>query len=165
MMMNLFNDWLFWWRDDPIVSDPIVEDAASLSGIHSRSFHKGWGVSEFSRMLRDPTILTHVLRRRYGGPAIGFVMSRLAQDEAEVLTIAIQPNLRERGYSHRLLDTHIQALRRRHVEKLFLEVDAGNSAGRALYAKSGFKQTGQRKGYYQTPKGPSDALTMTRALA
>ncbi len=164
MLMNSFNSWLFWWRDDPVVGDSQIEDAGSIAGIHARSFHKGWGVSEFERMLTDRSIVTHVLRRRYGGPAIGFVMSRLAGDEAEVLTIAIQPNLRERGYSHRLLATHLQALRRLNVDKVHLEVDAGNVAGLSLYRKAGFAETGRRKGYYTTPNGPSDALTMSLAL-
>jgi [ribosomal protein S18]-alanine N-acetyltransferase len=46
------------------------------------------------------------------------------------------------------------------VKKLFLEVRVSNAAARALYAKSGFREIGVRRGYYPAHTGREDAVVL-----
>jgi ribosomal-protein-alanine N-acetyltransferase len=85
-------------------------------------------------------------------------MSRLAADEAEILTICIDPAHRGRGLGHLLLERHLAHLVRRGVATLFLEVEDNNAPALALYRAFHFAKVGERPGYYLKPDG-------TRALA
>ncbi|TQF76591.1 ribosomal-protein-alanine acetyltransferase, partial [Elioraea sp. Yellowstone] len=50
----------------------------------------------------------------------------------------------------------------RGAGRLFLEVAVGNAAARRLYGRLGFREVGQRRGYY--PDG-ADALVLALALS
>ena len=65
----------------------IARDAARLAQLHGASFHRGWGEGEFEVMLRERNTLVHRLKR--GRNVIGFAVSRMAADEAEILSIAV----------------------------------------------------------------------------
>jgi len=96
----------------------------------------------------------------------GFVLSRLVIDEAEILTIAVDPACRKYGVSRDLLREHLQQVELAGARMIFLEVDAENVAARALYAKFGFVKIGERPGYYRRASGPpATALIMRRDLA
>jgi ribosomal-protein-alanine N-acetyltransferase len=50
--------------------------------------------------------------------------------------------------------------------RMFLEVRAGNIAGRALYRRLGFAQIGQRRGYYaDADNRREDAIVMEKTLS
>jgi hypothetical protein len=63
------------------------------------SFHRGWGVKANStRCWRSRNTLAHRLRLEPQRP-IGFVISRIAADEAEILSVAVErPAQRGRGH-------------------------------------------------------------------
>ena len=95
----------------------------------------------------------------------GFVLSRIVLDEAEILTVAIAPEARGKGYSIPLLERHLDELSRRAVRNVYLEVEEGNYPALALYRRFGFEETGRREGYYQKADGTRvAALTMTLGL-
>ncbi len=56
---------------------------ARLAQLHGASFHRGWGEAEFETMLTERNTLVH--RLRMGRKTIGFAVSRMAADEAEIL--------------------------------------------------------------------------------
>ena len=85
----------------------------------------------------------------------GLLLARSAADEAEVLTIAVAPDLRRQGIAGGMMRRLVGALRRRGVEALYLEVAEGNLPAQRLYESLGFRQVGRRKRYY--PDG-ADAL-------
>lgn len=98
------------------------------------------------------------------GPATGFVLSRQALDEEELLLIAVRPEARGRGLGARLLQTYIAAARRRGVRRIFLEMRANNPAHR-LYSRCGFAPIGTRPRYYRAVDGRAiDAITFARDL-
>jgi ribosomal-protein-alanine N-acetyltransferase len=98
------------------------------------------------------------------GPATGFVLSRQALDEEELLLIAVRPEARGRGLGARLLQTYIAAARRRGVRRIFLEMRANNPAHR-LYSRCGFAPIGTRPRYYRAADGRAiDAITFARDL-
>ncbi len=95
----------------------------------------------------------------------GFILSRRALEEAEILTIVVDPRKRGQGCGQRLLCSHLARLASCGVEVLFLEVDQSNSAALALYRRHGFVEKGMRRGYYAKPDGTrANALVMSRSL-
>ena len=130
--------WLSdWWRGGTAVVEPASQrDAARLAQLHGASFHRGWGEGEFEAMLTERNTLVHRLRR--GRKVIGFAVSRIAADEAEMLSIAIDAGQRGRGLSRDLLLTHLGHLAGRGVRTVFLEVEENNQPARRLYERAGF---------------------------
>lgn len=79
--------------------------------------------------------------------AAGFVLSRAAADEEELLLIAVRPQFRGRGIGAALIERFIAEAQLRGISRLFLEMRDGNPA-EALYGKFGFEPVGRRKNYY-----------------
>jgi len=104
-------------------------------------------------------------RARAGNDLAGFIISRVAADEAEILSVAVARARRGRGLAGRLLDLHLRALAGRGARAVFLEVDDGNVPARRLYARRHFAEIGRREGYYASPVGASRALILRRSLS
>jgi ribosomal-protein-alanine N-acetyltransferase len=167
-MMAWFADsWLAdWWGGgrSAVVEPASPRDAARLAQLHGASFHRGWGEGEFEAILTERNTLVH--RLRMGRKVIGFAVSRLAADEAEILSIAIDAGQRGRGLSRQLLLTHLGHLAGRGVRKIFLEVEENNQPARRLYERAGFGVVGRRERYYRQPGGEQlNALLMRRDLS
>ncbi len=79
----------------------------------------------------------------------GFVLARVASDEAEILTLAVAPGRRGKGLGRALLSAAIAEAQQRGANTMFLEVGNDNPAALALYAALGFANVGSRKGYYR----------------
>ena len=83
-------------------------------------------------------------------------------DCAEIVDIRVRRDERRNGLATRLLKASFDALN--GVEKVILEVRAGNTAARALYGRMGFQTVGHRAEYYSTSQGREDALLMSMLL-
>jgi ribosomal-protein-alanine N-acetyltransferase len=153
------------WRAAPVIVEPAsLRDAPVLAQLHDASFHRGWGESEFESMLSERNTLVH--RLKAGRKTIGFAVSRMAADEAEILSIALAADHRGRGLSRNLLLTHLGHLAGRGVRRVFLEVEENNQPARRLYERAGFGTAGRRERYYRQPGGEQlDALLMRRDLS
>jgi ribosomal-protein-alanine N-acetyltransferase len=156
-MMNLLSRLLA--RSEPTILEARSRDAATIAALHTASFQRGWGEDEIQRLLIDPAVLGH--RAMIGGTMIGFILSRRAADEAEILSIAIAPARRRRGFARPLLDLHLRRLAGLGARTVFLEVDKHNAPAHALYKRAGFYEVAQRQGYYQ---GGNAALVLRRNL-
>jgi [ribosomal protein S18]-alanine N-acetyltransferase len=154
-----------WWRGGTAVIEPATQrDAARLAQLHGASFHRGWGEAEFETMLGERNTLVHRLRR--GRKVIGFAVSRMAADEAEILSIAVAADHRGRGLSRDLLLTHLGHLAGRGVRTVFLEVEENNQPARRLYQRAGFAVVGRRERYYREANGEQlNAVLMRRDLS
>ncbi|MDO9060956.1 MAG: ribosomal protein S18-alanine N-acetyltransferase [Bradyrhizobium sp.] len=154
-----------WWHGGTAVIEPATQrDAARLAQLHGASFHRGWGEAEFETMLAEPNTLVH--RLRMGRKIIGFAVSRMAADEAEILSIALAADQRGRGLSRNLLLTHLGHLAGRGVRTVFLEVEEHNQPARRLYERAGFAVVGRRERYYREPNGEQlNAVLMRRDLS
>ena len=165
-MAGFFESWFSRWRGGGIavVEPASPRDAVRLAQLHGASFHRGWGEGEFEVMLTERNTLVHRLRQ--GRKVIGFSVSRMAADEAEILSIALDASQRGRGLSRNLLMTHLGHLAGRGVRTVFLEVEENNAPARRLYEWAGFSVVGRRERYYQQPGGEQlNALLMRRDLS
>jgi ribosomal-protein-alanine N-acetyltransferase len=140
-----------------------ASDSAACAFLHRASFAHPWSAPEFEALLTDRACFGEAIE--FKSRLAGFVLSRRADDEAEILTIVVDSRLRQRGCGQRLLAAHLSQLSAVGVIKLFLEVDESNEAALALYRRHGFVQVGMRKGYYVKKDGlRANALTLARAL-
>jgi ribosomal-protein-alanine N-acetyltransferase len=153
------------WNGGTVAVEPAsLRDAPKLAELHGASFHRGWGEGEFEAMLTERNTLVH--RLKLGRKTIGFAISRIAADEAEILSIAVDANHRGRGLSRNLLLTHLGHLAGRGVRSVFLEVEENNQPARKLYQGAGFAVAGRRERYYRQPSGEQlNALLMRRDLS
>jgi ribosomal-protein-alanine N-acetyltransferase len=133
-------------------------DAAAAARLHARAFppDEAWGAQAIALMLELPGCFG-ILR-----PGTGFVLARVAADEAEILTLAVVPEARRSGLGGALLAEAMAASILRGARAMFLEVSEANEAARALYGAAGFAEVGRRRRYY--PDG-SDALVLRRGLS
>jgi len=125
--------------------DSAQDDVGALAALHKDSFSPCWDAPAIASLLAGPGVFVHHL------PGIGFIMTRVAADEAEILTIAVDPAVRARGHGRALLAAASQEAHARGAARLFLEVATANQAALALY--SGFEQAGMRKAYYAGDNG------------
>jgi ribosomal-protein-alanine N-acetyltransferase len=131
--------------------------AADLAAIHAATFDEPWGADEIRTLLSGP-----------GGFGLltdgGFILCRAIAGEAEILTLAVKPDARRQGLGRTLVEAAAIVAAQGGAEAFFLEVASDNAAAIALYDAAGFERAGARRGYYQRPDGPVDALVMRRAL-
>lgn len=125
----------------------------ALALIHAASFPRAeiWGPDVIALQLGAPGSFGFV------GVSGGFILARLAADEAEVLTLAVHPDARRGGLGRRLLERAMAEAGGRGAKMMFLEVAETNDPARALYAACGFAEIGRRRSYYG---GRVDALVL-----
>ena len=136
--------------------------AALLSELHDEIFRESWTVDAFAGLLGTPGAEA-VIASEQGEPR-GFLVTRTAADEAEVITIGCRPSVQRRGVARQMLDRQVKALSMKGVRNLFLEVAASNVPAQRLYTACGFVEAGRRKGYYKRRDGVEDAIVMRREL-
>jgi [ribosomal protein S18]-alanine N-acetyltransferase len=146
-------------RGAPGFADARPSDAAAIAAIHGASFQRGWGEDEIYRLLMEKNVIAH--RAVSGRKVIGFIVSRLAAGEAEILSVAMAPAWRSRKLSRPLLDLHLRRLAGLGTRTVFLEVSENNAPATKLYRRAGFREVGRRQGYYD---GGATALVLRRDL-
>jgi [ribosomal protein S18]-alanine N-acetyltransferase len=146
-------------RTEPTLSEARERDAAAIAQLHAASFQRGWGEEEFHRLLIDRNVVGD--RSTVGRVLVGFILSRLAAGEAEILSVAIAPGWRGRGFARPLLDLHLRRLAGLGARAVFLEVGESNLPAGRLYNRAGFYEVGRRQGYYD---GGATALVLRRDL-
>ncbi|MCA3693357.1 ribosomal protein S18-alanine N-acetyltransferase [Aquidulcibacter sp.] len=134
-------------------------DAAALARIHQSAFDHSWSEADFATYVASDFVWI------IGKPIAGFLLVRAIGDEAEILTLAVDPSARRNGHAAALLTASKQDLVGHGVVRLFLEVAADNLPALALYEGHGFTPIGVRKAYYRRENGPNmDAKLLSCAL-
>ncbi len=132
--------------------------AAPLAAIHAEAFppREAWGEDAIALQLAMPGVfgLLH--------PRGGMILARVTEDEAEVLTLAVAPEVRRQGVAAALLAGAMAAAREQAARTMVLEVAIGNTGARALYERAGFVEAGRRPRYYADG---GDALILRARLA
>ncbi len=153
-LRNLFG------RGEPVLSDAGPDDAAAIATLHGAAFRRGWSEQEVEGMLLDRNVVAQ--RALSGRGLAGFIMSRQAADEAEILSIAVARAGQGRGLARRLLDLHLRRLAGLGTRAVFLEVDENNVPAIKLYERAGFREVSRRPNYYPLPGGKTAAALVLR---
>jgi [ribosomal protein S18]-alanine N-acetyltransferase len=144
-----------------------VRHADDLARLHATLFADApWDAASFKELLAHPGAGAFVARAERPRAVVGFILGRLAADEAEILTLGVAPDRRRSGIASLLLDTFCRAAKMRGACQVHLEVAAGNRPARALYDRFGFQESGRRAGYYVQAGAPAeDAINLCLSLA
>ena len=151
----------------PPVIQPLTNSLADeCAALHATAFRYSWGEHEFERLISASNAFGDAAIDPRKRNLLGFILSRVAADEAEVLTVVVAAAQRKRGIGRQLLSSHIARLRNVRVKTLFLEVGESNAAARKLYGNLGFAEVGRRKNYYRTdnPAEQIAALVLRRDI-
>ena len=142
---------------------PAVEAGAPvLAALHAASFEAPWSAASLAQALASSHAFALLASR--GDTPVGFVLVQAAADEAEILTLAVDPPARRAGVAHALVEAAAATARAAGAQSLWLEVAEDNAAALALYTATRFETAGRRRGYYARPGGAVDALMMRRRL-
>lgn len=134
-----------------------VAHAEAMALLHGCSFtaRERWGADAIGLQLALPGAFGWI------APDGGMILARVAADEAEVLTLAVDPARQRHGLGRVLLEQAMVTARERGAATAFLEVASSNAPARALYAAACFSMVGCRSDYYP---GGGDALVLRRRL-
>ena len=147
-------------RPEPVLSDAQPRDASAIAVLHAASFRRGWSDQEVEGLLLDRGVIAQ--RALVGRGLAGFIMSRLAADEAEILSVAVARNRQGRGLARQLLNLHMRRLAGLGVRTVFLEVDEHNAPAIRLYGRAGFHEVSRRPNYYPLPGAKTAAALVLR---
>lgn len=144
------------------------DDVRAMAALHEICFARGWSRSEFDTLISDSNVVAlSAFQRTWVGTVrlVGFFVGRQAADEAEILSLAVNPAYRRRGIAEALLQEAGRRFFATHVATLFLEVDEHNGPACRLYERNGFEIVGKRSGYYTDVDGhTATALVMRTDL-
>ncbi len=130
--------------------------ASQIAELHAQLFDPAWSEPSVRQLLEHPAAATYVALAGVPKTPIGFVMSQIAGDEAEILSIGVVSDEQRRGVAVILVEGLVRALQRMEIRKVFLEVASGNEPAKALYARLGFREIGRRKAYYRFADGRAE---------
>ena len=132
--------------------------APALAAIHQAAFPIGerWGADAIALQLGLFGAFGFVSARG------GFILARSVADEAEILTLAVDPAARRGGIGRALMTQAMRTAGSNGAAAMFLEVAEVNAPARALYAVCGFSEVGRRARYYV---GGVDALVLRATIS
>ena len=143
---------------EPLVRPMRPSDLPAVMQITHRSLPLSWGETVWLEELASPLGLYLVLE--VNGAISGYIGLKLISDEAHVMTIAVCPEHRRRGFARVLLEAALADPASAGARRVHLEVRPSNAPAISLYERLGFSVTGRRRRYY----GDEDALLMTLDL-
>ena len=124
-----------------------------LSNLHKKCFpKKPWSADDFRDLKQSGCEI--IMSEN------GFIVYRIAVDEAEVITIGVNPEKRRLGIASAMIRIIEKNLKNQGVKKIFLEVASNNIPAQKLYENCGFKTVGLRPKYYDG----MDAILMSKEL-
>jgi ribosomal-protein-alanine N-acetyltransferase len=132
--------------------------AAAMAAIHAAAFPaaEAWGEDAIALQLGLPNVFGLIDARG------GMLLGRITAEEAEVLTLAVDPAARRQGIASALLRAAKAEMQAQGCLRVFLEVAIGNQAARALYQREGYFEVGRRRRYYADQ---SDAIVLRMNLS
>lgn len=137
-------------------------DLDVVAALHAACFDDPWSPAAIAGVLAMPG--SFGLLSNTCGELSGFLLARVAADEAEILSLGVVRQWRRRGIGRALIAAAAAHAAESGARRLFLEVAADNGDARALYLREGFQQVGRRPRYYRRGGGAVDALLLARSL-
>ena len=120
-----------------------------LASLYGASFDEPYPESAAVSLLRIPGAWCYLAFDGAESMPVGFAITRIILDEAELLSIGALPGARRRGVAMALLDASLAEVRNAGAKTVHLEVSEDNPGAAKLYRKLGFCVTGRRPNYYR----------------
>jgi len=142
----------------------VLADLDRILEIENASF----GPESYDRKLfayylrRCPELFLVACRRRVAGYMITCMRGDRSNARAELVSVAIDPALRQAGAASALLDGTLRRLRRRGATRLHLVVRRANYAAQAFYKKYQFRPLRVLRRYYEDG---GDGIAMARPVS
>jgi ribosomal-protein-alanine N-acetyltransferase len=131
----------------PASIEPMVaQDVPVVTAVERACFSSAWEPSAYYNELANPAAVYYVAR--CCGSIVGFAGMWIAVDEAHFTLVGVLRGHRGRGIGTRLVVQLLDEAVLRGATKATLEVREHNTTARRLYEKLGFRQLGERRGYY-----------------
>src|SRR5580693_7524914 len=149
----------------PVIRLLRPDRAQGCARVHAEGFAHPWSSDEMRALITSSATVGAAALDPVSGRLLGFVLSRLAADEAEILTIAVDAAHHSRGVGRALLSENLRQAANAGAKAMFLEVGKDNAPALALYHRFGFVKVGQRAGYYRRTDGTrATAVVMRKSL-
>ena len=124
-----------------------------LSNLHKKCFpNKPWAADDFRDLKKSGCEI--IMSEN------GFFVYRTVADEAEIITIGVNPEMRRNGTASAMIRITEKNIKNQGVKKIFLEVASTNEPAKKLYENLGYKTIGLRPKYYDGV----DAILMAKNL-
>ena len=133
-----------------------TEDADAVAEIEEKSFAMPWKRDDFWREAQNE-LATYIVGE-LDGKIVAYAGAWVSFNQAEVMSVAVEPELRGQGIGTILFGELIQAVKARGATAITLEVRPSNAAAIKLYQSFGLRSVGRRRGYYLD--SGEDALIM-----
>ena len=134
----------------------IPEDADAVAELELKCFAMPWSRADFLR--ENTNELAEYIVGELDKKIVAYAGAWVSFDQAEVMHIAVEPELRGQGIGTILFGELIKAVKNRGATSITLEVRPSNVAAIKLYESFGLKSVGRRKNYYLD--NGEDALIM-----
>ena len=116
-----------------------------------------------AQFISGPGCLVLLASRAQSGPVEGFLIARKAEDEAEILTLAVHPDCRRAGLARALVETAMTRLRRcRRAADCFSKLTRPMPRLAPFIGRFGAEEVGRRRRYYEHG---ADAIIFSLALS
>ena len=124
-----------------------------IANLHKKCFsNKPWSADDFRDLKQSGCEI--IMSQN------GFIVYRTVADEAEIITIGVNPEMRRNGIASAMIGIIEKNIKNQGVKKIFLEVSATNIPAQKLYKNLGYKVVGLRPKYYDGV----DAILMSKDL-
>ena len=134
----------------------IKDDADAVAELELKCFAMPWSRADFLR--ENNNELAEYIVGELDKKIVAYAGAWVSFDQAEVMHIAVTPELRGQGIGTIIFGELIKAVKKRGATSITLEVRPSNTAAIKLYESFGLKSVGRRKGYYLDNN--EDALIM-----
>lgn len=136
-------------------------DLTEVARLENTLYAFPWSVGNFRDSITAGYSCWVMLREQV---LIGYAVLMIGVEESHLLNLSIEAGRQRSGLGSRLM-THLLAVSRQYeAVRVLLEVRRSNDAARAFYAVHGFRELGERRGYYPAGDGREDAIMMEKPL-
>ena len=122
------------------------KDIDSVFLIERQSSNNPWTQTQLLESIKNPVNLAYSLI--YKSEIIGYLIAMPVIESADILNIAIDSSYQRKGFGKVLIKHLIQALNKRGISEVLLEVSQSNVSAIKFYLAQGFKEISIRKNYY-----------------
>ena len=132
------------------------DDADAVADLELKCFAMPWSRADFFREVKNE--LAEYVVGELDKKIVAYAGAWVSFEQAEVMHVAVTPELRGQGVGTILFGELIKAVKERGAKSITLEVRPSNIAAIKLYENFGLRSVGRRKNYYRD--NDEDALIM-----